>query len=471
MKIYFMGIGGVGMGNAAILARQRGHAVAGSDGKLYPPMDGLLRRSGIEPWEGSDVARLEAFAPDLAVVGNAIARGVPEMEWLLNTRRFPFLSLPDFLFRHFLANRHRIVVAGTHGKTTTSACAAFYLRQLGIDAGYLIGGAPIGFPAGASGGDPAAPFVIEGDEYDCAFFDKRSKFVHYAPDTLIINKIDFDHADIFRDLADVQRTFSHLLRTVPGRGRVFLNGDDPNAEALLPCPWTEIARVGLAPHCDFRLHNFAMDGLGSHWEVDHGGGTLSLESELLGEFNARNVTMAVLAVHAALATPLPERVDLRAFQGVHRRQEKLRETENWVVYEDFGHHPRAVGEVLQTLRLHHGDCELTACFEPATNTSMRRVLQREFSQAFTLCDRCLLGVPRKVLAIPEAERLSQDEMVQFLRAAGVDAHCFSDNALLQLHLLEVLSRPADRRRVVVLFSNGAFPGVLSAWRDDAANGS
>ncbi|MDR2029958.1 MAG: Mur ligase domain-containing protein [Puniceicoccales bacterium] len=466
-RIYFMGIGGVGVGNAAILTGRRGHVVAGSDGKIYPPMDGLLRQSGIEPWEGADVGRLEKFAPDRVVVGNVVARGAEEMEWLLNTRRYPFCSLPDFLFRNFLADRHRIVVAGTHGKTTTSACVAFYLGQLGHGAGYFIGGAPINFPTGAAEGDRTAPFVIEGDEYDSAFFDKRSKFIHYAPDTLVINKIDFDHADIFRDLVDVRRTFSHLLRTVPGKGKVFVNGDDPNAAAILPCPWTTVYQVGQGLHCDYQLRNFAMDGLESSWEVAYEGGAMSCCSSLLGEFNARNVTMAILAAHASIGTHLPRTCDLRKFRGVHRRQEILQETESLVVYEDFGHHPTAVGEVLQTLRLRHGDCELTACFEPATNTSMRRTLQEEFSQAFALCDRCLLGVPRRIPSVPEEERLSQPEMVQSLRTAGVDAHYFLDNCQLQSHLLGELSRPSEKRRIVVLFSNGAFPGVLSAWRDHA----
>jgi UDP-N-acetylmuramate: L-alanyl-gamma-D-glutamyl-meso-diaminopimelate ligase len=398
------------------------------------------------------------------VVGNAISRGHAQAEWLLDTGAVPFVSLPEFLFQNFLRGRRRIVVCGTHGKTTTCAAGAHYLCQLGCAPGYFIGGAPHNFPSGAALGRTSAPFIIEGDEYDSAFFDKRSKFIHYAPNVLVMNGIDFDHADIFRDLADVLRTFSHLLRTVPCSGRVFYNGDDPNARGVcLPCTWTNFSAVGFGEDCDFRLQNLRSRGPGSEWELHHGAGVLRLCSSLFGVYNARNISMAILAAHCALGTPLPDSIDFTSFQGVRRRQQVLAERPNLVVYEDFGHHPRAVSEVLCSLRERHPGSELIACFEPASHTSMRRVLQGEFSSAFSLADRCYWGAPRRPEAIPPGERLCVEEVLAPLRSLGRDARAFERNAELQGHLEDLLARPAGQR-VLVLFSNGAFPGVLDHWR-------
>src|SRR5690606_18604369 len=214
MQIYFMGICGTAMGNAALLARAAGHEVLGADTGVYPPMSTVLTEAGIELHEGYDAARLRRLAPDLVVIGNAMSRGNPEVEWLLDTRELRFVSLPALLHDTVLATRKNIVVCGTHGKTTTTALTAFLLRENGRDPGFLIGGVPLDPPTGNHLGAAADPFVIEGDEYDSAFFDKRSKFIHYAPHVAVLNNLEFDHADIFRDLADVQRTFSHLTRIV-----------------------------------------------------------------------------------------------------------------------------------------------------------------------------------------------------------------------------------------------------------------
>ena len=215
MRIYFMGVCGTAMGNAALLMRRQGHEVFGSDSGIYPPMSELLERSGVAVLEGYDEGRLREINPDLVVVGNVISRGNPEVEWLLRTDSIAYASLPSLLHDRVLRHRCNIVVAGTHGKTTTTALTASLLCANGCNPGYFIGGVPRDLPAGALEGDPGAPFVIEGDEYDSAFFDKRSKFIHYRPHILVVNNLDFDHADIFRDLADIQRSFEHLFRLVP----------------------------------------------------------------------------------------------------------------------------------------------------------------------------------------------------------------------------------------------------------------
>src|SRR5688500_3474307 len=263
MKVYFMGIGGTAMGNAALLARSAGHEVLGADTGVYPPMSTVLADAGITLHEGYDPARLEKLAPDLVVIGNAMSRGNAEVEWLLETRALPFTSLPAMMYEFVLKRRRNLVICGTHGKTTTTALTAFLLRESGQDPGFLIGGVPQDPPVGAHLGNARDPFVIEGDEYDSAFFDKRSKFIHYAPHIAVLNNLEFDHADIFRDLADVQRTFSHLTRIVPRNGFVVMNGDDPNLRSLGPFPWTQVIKVGTNEGNDVRIMGFKESAVGA----------------------------------------------------------------------------------------------------------------------------------------------------------------------------------------------------------------
>jgi UDP-N-acetylmuramate: L-alanyl-gamma-D-glutamyl-meso-diaminopimelate ligase len=338
---------------------------------------------------------------------------------------------------------------------------------MGIHGGYFIGGIPKNLPGGVDLGDGDAPFVFEGDEYDCAFFDKRSKFIHYMPDTVVINRIDFDHGDIFRDIGAIQRSFSHLLRLVPGSGHVIVNGEDPSIDAILPVPWTTVHRVGWEKANDFFLQNFSMDRDGSRWQVVHGGESFGVQTSLHGRFNAMNATMAILANHLTLNLPFPEglEIDLRNYGGVCRRQEKLVETNNLVVIEDFGHHPRAVVEVLTSLRAQYPYDELIACFEPATNTSMYHMYEQDYVKAFSACDRCFWGVPKNATGVPPEKRLRIDRLMGALSQRIGEARHFSENKLLLDHLLETLrENSGGKRHVVVLFSSGAFPDVLPHWR-------
>ena len=237
MRIYFMGICGTAMGNAALLVKEQGHEVLGCDAAVYPPMSDVLADAGIEVLDGFDAARLAGLEPDQVVVGNAMSRGNPEVEWLLDQSEITFISLPELFHDTVLPKRYPVVITGTHGKTTTSTITAYLLERSGAKPGWLIGGVPHDLPGGAKLGEGKA-FVIEGDEYDSAFFDKRSKFIHYRPQIAILNNLEFDHADIFRDLEDVQRSFRHFLRVMPASGYALVNGDDPNIAALLPAPWT-----------------------------------------------------------------------------------------------------------------------------------------------------------------------------------------------------------------------------------------
>lgn len=462
MKIYFLGIGGVAMGNVAILAQRLGHRISGSDGAVYPPMAEILQRAQISYFEGFAEDNLRAADPDLVVVGNVVSRGNVEVELLLREKKWAYLSLPEFLDHHIIGSRPRIVITGTHGKTTTTALAAYYLRQLSVNCGFFIGGVAKDFPDNGDLGADQSPFVLEGDEYDSAFFDKRSKFIHYRPDILAINRIDFDHADIFRDLADVQRTFRHLLRLVPQNGKIFYCGDDPNIAPLLPVPWTQCHGVGWEKHNDYRMQNFHDSEGGSEWELVTPESHLAIKSRLNGRFNAFNASMAVLIAHGSQGLPLPPAVDLTGFSGVKRRQEILVRQENLIVMEDFAHHPRAVAETLSTLRSVYGDRELIACFESASNTSMRRVLSDDFARAFLLCDRCFLGRPRNLKSIPMAEQFLPKELEGKLHGEIREARSFDSNGGLLSHLLKTIADPT-KKFLVVLFSNGAFPEVLDFW--------
>lgn len=471
MKIYFMGICGTAMGNAALLARAAGHEVSGADAGVYPPMSTVLAEAGIALHEGYDAERLEKLAPDLVVIGNAMSRGNPEVEWLLDTSALRFVSLPALLSETVLAGRKNIVVCGTHGKTTTTALAAFLLRENGRDPGFLIGGVPLDPPTGNHLGTAGDPFVIEGDEYDSAFFDKRSKFIHYAPHVAVLNNLEFDHADIFRDLADVQRTFSHLTRIVPRNGWVVLNGDDDNLRALGPLAWTRVVRVGTGEENDVRITNFAEDAGGVRFTLTWGGekwGDVSWASP--GIFNVRNAAMAATA--AALALGGKEKLSLAPlarFRGVKRRQEKLVERAGLTVIEDFGHHPTAIAETLASLRARHPGAVLTAVFEPRSNTARTKTLQTAFLRALAQADEVFIGAVSRADKLKDGERFDVEAVVEQLEVQGVHAATAATNAEVLTKLQAATLGPGaalaarGRSRVVVFFSNGSFDGIIAGY--------
>jgi UDP-N-acetylmuramate: L-alanyl-gamma-D-glutamyl-meso-diaminopimelate ligase len=465
MRIYFMGICGTAMGQAALLARDLGHDVAGSDAGVYPPMSEVLAAAGIAVWAGYDPARLAAWAPDVVVVGNAQSRGNPEVEWLLDTRACRFTSLPALLAETVLAGRRPLVIAGTHGKTTTTALTAFLLREQGRDPGYLIGGVPLDPPNGSHLGRAEDPFVIEGDEYDSAFFDKRSKFIHYAPHIVGLNNLEFDHADIFRDLADVQRTFSHLLRLVPRGGAVVMNGDDPGLAALGEPTWTRVVRVGTGAGNDTRIEDFVEDTEGARFRLSWRGRTWAeVRWTHPGEFNARNAALAATVAGLALHPDDPIQLDLGAlarFRGVRRRQQVLLATPSLTVIEDFGHHPTAVGATLRALRARHPGAELIAAFEPRSNTARTRVLQEGFIVALGAADAVWLGAVSRAERLAAAERFDPAAVIAALAARGVAGRTAADNATLgQALRAHVMDGPRERRRVVVFFTNGSFDGII-----------
>jgi UDP-N-acetylmuramate: L-alanyl-gamma-D-glutamyl-meso-diaminopimelate ligase len=466
MRIYFMGICGTAMGNAALLVKEQGHEVLGCDSAVYPPMSDVLADAGIEVLDGFDVARLAALKPDQVVVGNAMSRGNPEVEWLLDQSEITFISLPELFHDTVLPKRCPVVITGTHGKTTTSTITAYLLERSGAKPGWLIGGVPNDLPGGAKLGEGRA-FVIEGDEYDSAFFDKRSKFIHYRPQIAILNNLEFDHADIFRDLEDVQRSFRHFLRVIPASGYALVNGDDPNIAALLPAPWTQVLRVGVGEDNDLQITNFQDAPEGAQfdlvWKDEHWAHVAWPQH---GLFNARNAAMAALS--AALTSDRQNPRDfglstLADFQGVRRRQDVLHSDDSWTIVEDFAHHPTAVAEAIEALRAAYPDRKMTVCFEPRSNTAASARFQTEFQTALSGADRVYLGAVHRADSMRPEERLDTSMMATALP----EGKAFNDNQ----SLLETLKMDVSDEAygLIVFLTNGSFDGLPHSLADTCSS--
>ncbi len=365
MHVHFLGICGAFMAGLALIARELGHRVTGCDENVYPPMSGVLDRAGITPISGYDPAQLSP-APDVVVIGNAMTRGNACVEHILDTG-LRYASGPAWLSEHVLAHRHVIAVAGTHGKTTTTAMLAVILDAAGMHPGFLIAGVPLDFDTGARAGrdGPRRPFVIEADEYDTAFFDKRSKFVHYRPRTLVLNNLEFDHADIFDDLRDMQRQFHHVVRIVPGSGRIVAGAGDRRIEEVLAMGcWTPVERVGGGG--DWCAEMATPDG-GKFNVRHHGGVVAEVEWGQRGAHNVSNALAAIAAARHAGVEPRTAARALRGFTGVKRRLEHCATVAGVAIYDDFAHHPTAIEAAIGALRTSR-EGRVIAVLEPASNT-------------------------------------------------------------------------------------------------------
>ncbi len=367
MHIHILGICGTFMGGIALLARAMGHKVTGSDANVYPPMSSQLEAAGIELMEGYDPGHLLS-APDCVVVGNTISRGNPEVEYVLD-QGMNYTSGPQWLAEHVLHDRWVLAVAGTHGKTSTAALLAWILEDVGMDPGFLIGGVPSNFGISARLGSTPF-FVVEADEYDTAFFDKRSKFVHYRPRTLILNNLEFDHADIFDDIEMIQRQFHHLLRTVPASGLIVSLLSDSNLHDVLDMGcWTPVEYFDPEMEASWHAANTAADG--SAFDLICEGGTVGrIDWSLSGRHNVSNALAALAAARHAGVPPKIGIQSLASFQGVKRRMEVRGEVSGITIYDDFAHHPTAIETTLAGLRAKVGAARIIALFEPRSN-SMR----------------------------------------------------------------------------------------------------
>lgn len=446
MRIHILGICGTFMGGIALLAREAGHEVSGSDANVYPPMSTQLAAQGIALQEGYEPAHLEP-APDCVVVGNAMARGNRAVEYVLN-RGLTYTSGPQWLAEHVLAGRWVLAVAGTHGKTTTTSMLAWILEYAGLKPGFLIGGVPQNFGISARLGE-APFFVVEADEYDTAFFDKRSKFVHYRPRTLIMNNLEFDHADIFPDIAAIRRQFHHLVRTVPGNGLIVMPSDDAELDRVLEMGcWTPVERFRVgqiaAEGALWNAANIAPDG--SRFEVHVQGRPVGVvEWAQLGRHNVHN---ALAAIAAARHAGVPAEVSCAAlaeFQGVKRRLEVRGEVGSVRVYDDFAHHPTAIATTLDGLRGRVGNERIIAVLEPRSNTMRMGVHKDSLAPSLELADQVVLYQPAG---------LGWD-LSDVAAALGTRARVLHSIDDIVAHLVSVM-RPRDH---VLIMSNGGFGGL------------
>jgi UDP-N-acetylmuramate: L-alanyl-gamma-D-glutamyl-meso-diaminopimelate ligase len=448
-RFHFLGICGTAMGSVAAALRDRGCIITGSDEKVYPPMSDFLRRKGISLSEPYQAENLPHDPATVIVIGNAIKRGNPEVEAVLN-RKLYYLSLPEVLKENFLRGRHNLVVTGTHGKTTTTALLTWMLSVAELEPGYVIGGLPRNMGAGALFND-SKYFVIEGDEYDTAFFDKRSKFIHYLPELLVINNIEFDHADIFSDLEAIKLSFRRLINIVPQNGMILLNGDDPNCVEVARDCLAPLVEVGFSENCGERIRDASYGAEGSRFTL----GERTYESPLVGEFNVRNAAMAAVAAGFYGVPGDVIQTALTSFEGIARRQE-VRGCERGVtVIDDFGHHPTAIRETLVALRRRYPGQRLWAIFEPRSNTTRRAVFQHELPAALQQADGIFISQVAALEQIPIDDRLDPEAVMQALRAAGRTAFYEPDaNAIVER--IVPLLQPDD---VVTVFSNGGFDGI------------
>ncbi len=460
MLIYFVGVCGTAMGNAALLLKEQGHKVCGVDSGVYPPMSDVLVGSGIEIFDRFSAERLADLKPDQVVIGNAMSRGNVEVEWLLNQSKISYISLPQLFYDMILPGRKPVVIAGTHGKTTTSTLTAYLLEQSGIEPGWLIGGVPFDLPGGSRLGR-GAPFVIEGDEYDSAFFDKRSKFIHYRPQVAVFGNLEFDHADIFRDLQDVKRTFSHFLRIIPSEGYALVNGDDENLNSLLPINWTQVVRVGTGLDNDLVIRNFTDEAAGSSFDLIWKGRLWArINWPMHGLFNARNAAMASLASAFVSGFEDPTEFflsNLANFSGVKRRQDVLHCCEHWTVLEDFAHHPTAITVALEALRTVYPGRRIHACFEPRSNTATMSLFEKQFVGALALADSIYLGAVHRANSMKPQDRLDTEAIALMLCSRGRKAFAFEDNEQLLSELTSEIQ--SNDGGMIVFFTNGSFDGI------------
>ena len=474
MRVFFIGVCGTAMGNAAILLKKQGHQVAGSDAGVYPPMSDVLTDAGIELFDGFDEKLMLDWRPDRVVVGNAVSRGNQQVEFVLRTRNIPFVSLPQLIGEDLIKNRPSLVVAGTHGKTTTTSLTAFALEQIGLSPGYLVGGVPLDLPSGNELGTEGAPFVIEGDEYDSAFFDKRSKFIHYRPRILILNNLEFDHGDIFRDLQDISRSFTHLLRIVPSNGFILRNGDDEHLLALPNAPWCETFSVGTGNQNDLRISNFTENTDGTQFDlVWRDAPIISIDWQMPGEFNARNLAMSFLA--SALAQSASRGIEVDSgnpfsglslpdyshCKGVKRRQEILVDRSGMLVISDFAHHPTAIEGTLRSMRARWPERKIIACFEPRSNTAVTNIFEDRFADALCVADEVLLGAVHRAEKISVEKRINTQSMIERIKSLGKTGSSFVKNSELG-NYLESINSEGDAK-LVVFFSNGSFDGVIDRF--------
>ncbi len=429
LRVHFCGIGGTAMVAGARLALEAGWEVRGSDQPLYPPTSEMVARLGV-PVATRYAAENLDWNPDLVVIGNVLSRGNPEVEATLE-RGLHYVSLAEWIKDVVLRARRPVVISGTHGKTTTTALTAFLLDRAGLAPGYFIGGQPLDFEHSGHLGAPGAPFVIEGDEYDTAFFDKRAKFLHYLPEIAVVTSVEFDHGDIYRDLQEIELAFQRMLRQIPRSGWLVACADEPGARALVSHAFSQTTTYGFEEGADWRgvwsgLADEAR-GLQALTVFHDGKPWVELAVPLAGRHNLLN-TLAAVAVAGTLGVaPASVRAAMPHFQGVRRRMEVFHEAMDRVFIDDFAHHPTAIRETIAGARARWPKRRLVVLFEPRSNTTVTRKFQESFRDAFIAAHEVWLGPIYRADRIPEEDRLDRQSVINDLRAHGIAAG-YADSA-------------------------------------------
>ncbi|MGJ8524649.1 UDP-N-acetylmuramate--L-alanyl-gamma-D-glutamyl-meso-2,6-diaminoheptandioate ligase [Halomonadaceae bacterium LMG 33818] len=443
MHIHVVGICGTFMGSLALLVRAQGHRVTGSDANVYPPMSTLLEEQGIALMDGFSAENLQP-TPDLVVIGNAMKRGNPEVEAVLN-QRLRYISGPQLLRETVLGKRTVLAVAGTHGKTTTVSMLSWILEYAGLNPGFLIGGVPGNFDVSARLGDETAPFVVEADEYDSAFFDKRSKFVHYRPDVAVLNNLEFDHADIFDNLAAIERQFHHMVRTIPQQGNVLVASGVPSLKRVIEMGvWTPVAYFGSDEGADWRVIPQSHDGRRFQL-MSPKGESVDIQWELSGRHNQHNALAAAAAAHAVGVPLVTVGEALERFKTPRRRQEIRGVVNRITVIDDFAHHPTAITQTLEGLRAQDDNGRLLAVIEPRSNTMKLGTMQATLAVSVESADLAYWYQPQGL----------DWSIAQAVEQGNTPSQVFDSIDALVNTLVDT-AVPEDR---IVVMSNGSFEGI------------
>jgi UDP-N-acetylmuramate: L-alanyl-gamma-D-glutamyl-meso-diaminopimelate ligase len=458
--IHLIGICGTAMAALAGMLKQRGFRVTGSDAAAYPPMSDFLAELGIPLAQPFDARNLQP-APDLVVVGNAISRGNVELEYILD-QRIPFSSLPQLLHDEFLRGKEVLVVAGTHGKTTTTSLLAWIFHTAGMQPSFLIGGIAENFGSSFHLGQ-GKHFILEGDEYDTAFFDKGPKFLHYFPDAVVLTSVEFDHADIYKDLDAVETAFKRLVNLIPRRGRIIAfdgsvgeAAESASLERCLSKAFSPVERYGSGAKADWKISNLTLGAGKTSWTVSHEGRPWAdLEFPLAGEYNVWNATAAAALAAVCGISKNEIAAALKTFKSVKRRLEVKAQVNGITIIDDFAHHPTAIAGTLKALRARYAGSRLWAILEPRSNTLRRRVLQADLARSLAVADEVIVAGVFRSEAVPENERLELPELAADIQNHGRRVRLLKDAD-------EIVDNIAPEMRsgdVVAILSNGGFGGI------------
>jgi UDP-N-acetylmuramate: L-alanyl-gamma-D-glutamyl-meso-diaminopimelate ligase len=458
--VHLIGICGTAMASLAGMLKQRGFRVTGSDAAAYPPMSDFLEELGIPVAQPFDAGNLDP-RPDLIVVGNAISRGNVELEHVLD-QRIPFCSLPQLLHDEFLRGKEVLVVAGTHGKTTTTSMLAWIFHTAGLQPSYLIGGIAENFGSSFHLGQ-GKHFILEGDEYDTAFFDKGPKFLHYFPDSVILTSVEFDHADIYKDLDAVETAFKRLVNLIPRRGRIIaFDGvaggvsESASLERCLSKAFSPVERYGAGPRSDWQIANLHLEPARTSWSVlRNGHAWADFEFPLAGEYNVWNATAAAALAAQCEITKEEISAALKTFKSVKRRLEVKAQVNGVTIIDDFAHHPTAIAGTLKALRARYAGARLWAILEPRSNTLRRRVLQSDLVRALGLADEIVVAAVFRSEAVPENERLELPALAAEIEQKGRRVRLLADADAI----VDTIGPEMRNGDVVAILSNGGFGGI------------